>query len=129
VIVLDTHAWLWWAAAPDRLGAGARQAIDETDRLTVSTVSCFEVVALAERGRISLSLDAPTWIRRALAHARLDWLAPDPATAVRAALLPRDRFPGDPIDRLIYATALELGCPLLTRDRGIRSFDPARTVW
>jgi PIN domain nuclease of toxin-antitoxin system len=47
---------------------------------------------------------------------------------VRAGSLD-EAFPGDPADRVIYASAVELGARLLTADRAIRGFDPARTVW
>jgi len=129
VIVLDTHVWLWWTAAPERLTAAARKTIEAAEGIGVSTMSCLEVVGLATRGRITLQLDPATWIRRALAHPRVDSLAPDAAIAVRAGMLPREQFPGDPIDRLIFATAVDLGRRLVTRDRELRRFDPARTIW
>jgi PIN domain nuclease of toxin-antitoxin system len=40
-----------------------------------------------------------------------------------------DRFPGDPVDRLIYATARSLGATPITRDRAIRAFDRQDTLW
>jgi len=48
--------------------------------------------------------------------------------AVSAALL-GEAFPGDPADRIIYATASVLGAPLVTRDAALRAFDPVRTRW
>ena len=42
VIVLDTHAWVWWASDPDRLSVPARRAIEEAVReggLLVSSIS------------------------------------------------------------------------------------------
>ncbi len=56
-------------------------------------------------------------------------IAPDTPTALLAAGLDGDRFPGDPGDRLIYATAVQAGARLLTRDERLRAFDDARTVW
>ncbi len=38
-------------------------------------------------------------------------------------------FPGDPIDRLIYATALAARARLVTRDTAIGAFDPELTIW
>jgi PIN domain nuclease of toxin-antitoxin system len=42
-----------------------------------------------------------------------------------------ETFPGDPAERLIYATAIELGLPLVTKDRRMHQHThPARpTVW
>ena len=57
-------------------------------------------------------------------------LAVTPAIADAAAALP-ETFPGDPAERLIYSTAIELGLPLVTKDRRMHQHThPARpTVW
>jgi PIN domain nuclease of toxin-antitoxin system len=53
-----------------------------------------------------------------------------PAIAATAVSLPTS-FPGDPADRLIYATAVEHGCRLVTKDRRLRGHRHARplTLW
>ena len=38
-------------------------------------------------------------------------------------------FPGDPADRLIYATATEHGLPLVTMDAKLRSRPGSVAVW
>ncbi|MGH3065706.1 MAG: PIN domain-containing protein, partial [Gaiellaceae bacterium] len=38
-------------------------------------------------------------------------------------------FPGDPVDRIIYATTVVHGTRLVTRDSKLRRLDPVRTVW
>ncbi len=129
MIVLDTHVWLWWAAQPAKLSRAARAAIDEAERVGVSTLSAWEVAMLTVRGRISLDRPVDTWVRQALAHPRVEALAPDASAAVAAGLLDADAFPGDPVDRLIYATAKALRAPLVTRDRALRRFDTRATVW
>jgi PIN domain nuclease of toxin-antitoxin system len=48
---------------------------------------------------------------------------------VAAGLLDSRAFPGDPIDRLIYATARAANAPLVTRDEAIRAYDPRSTLW
>lgn len=50
--------------------------------------------------------------------------------AAAAAALPAS-FPGDPADRIIYATAAERGWPLVTKDRRLRGHRHPRqvTVW
>jgi PIN domain nuclease of toxin-antitoxin system len=128
VIVLDTHAWIWWRADPARLsGLGAR-AIAESDRIGVSSISVWELGMLVRRGRISLDRTVARWVRQALADARIAVLAPGPDVALAAALLDDD-FPGDPADRLIYSAARQAGARLVTRDAHIARFDPARVVW
>lgn len=129
MIVLDTHAWLWWLAAPERLSRTAEQAIERASRIGISTLSAWEVTMLALRGRISLDREASLWVGQALADERVEPLAPSANVAVSAGLLDAQSFPGDPVDRLIYATARSTGATLITRDAAIRAFDSASTLW
>jgi PIN domain nuclease of toxin-antitoxin system len=129
VIVLDTHAWLWWLTTPERLSDIAGEAIERTTSVGVSTLSAWEVAMLVTRGRISLDRDVGLWIGQAFAGERVEPLAPNAEVAVAAGLLDRRNFPGDPIDRLIYATARSIDAILVTRDEAIREFDPSSTLW
>lgn len=128
MIVLDTHAWLWWTLADDRLSASVREAA-RTDEIGICSISCQEIARLASRGRLALDRDPAAWIRRALAPEQMRMLPLDADTAIDAGLLDHDRFPGDPADRIIYATARRLRARLATADRRIRAFDPALTLW
>jgi PIN domain nuclease of toxin-antitoxin system len=129
VILLDTHAWLWHVAAPDRLSATARAAIDRADRVGVATISCWEVVMLELRGRIALDRPVERWIRHALAQERTEPVPLTVEIAVRAALLESEGFPGDPADRIIYASSRAEGAKLVTRDEPLRHHDASGTVW
>lgn len=129
MIVLDTHAWLWWLADPTRLSPAARAAIDEADAIGVSSISCWELTMLVARGRISLDRDVAVWVRQALGHARVRQQALTPEMAVAAGQLDARGFPGDPADRFIYATAEAARARLVTRDDAIRRFDARTTIW
>jgi PIN domain nuclease of toxin-antitoxin system len=129
VIVLDTHAWLWWIGAPERLSAAARETIAAASAIGVCTLSAWEVAMLALRGRISLDREVGVWVRQALALPRVEAIAPSAEVAVAAGLLDTRGFPGDPVDRLIYATARARTAKLVTRDAAIRAFDAELTVW
>jgi PIN domain nuclease of toxin-antitoxin system len=129
VIVLDTHAWLWWLADPSRLSPLARDTIAGAPAIGVSTLSPWEVATLVRRGRISLDRDVRDWVRRALAEDRVESIAPDADVALAAAQLDGAAFPGDPADRFIFATAKALDAVLVTRDERLRAFAPDTTVW
>ena len=128
MIVLDTHAWIWWRADPDRLSAPVTRAIAGADHVGISSISVWELGMLVRRGRLTLDRDVEQWVRNALSGGRVSVLAPDADVALAAALLD-DEFPGDPADRLIYATARQAGARLVTRDERIARFDPARALW
>lgn len=128
MILLDTHAWLWWVAARERLSARAREAIAGAGSVGVSPLSCWEVGMLAQRGRIALARPAADWMRQALALPGTRVVEPGPQAAIAAAELPEE-FPRDPVDRLLYASAVAAGAPLVTKDRRLRAFDPYRTLW
>ncbi len=127
MIVLDTHAWLWWVSEPKRLGAKARRALEAADRIGIPAVSCFEVAALVARGRITLDRAPLDWLQQALSLPRVDMLALTPLVAVKATQL--GRFHGDPTDRLIVATALLASAPLVTKDARIREYAALQTIW
>jgi PIN domain nuclease of toxin-antitoxin system len=129
IVVLDTHVWLWWLSAAERLSRAATEAIDRAANIGISTLSAWEVAMLSTRGRITLDREVSEWVAQGLADTRVDPLAPGAQVAVTAGLLDAQAFPGDPVDRLIYATARSIGAPLITRDRAIRSFDPQGTIW
>lgn len=128
-VVLDTHAWLWWASAEDRLGEAARRALAEADSISVSAISAWEVVMLERKGRIAIDRRPAEWVRQALSQPGVTAVPVDPPIAVAAAALDGDGAPADPADRMIYATARELGATLITKDRVLREFDPRGTVW
>jgi PIN domain nuclease of toxin-antitoxin system len=126
VIVLDTHAWIWWLMAPRRLSKAATRAIDRADRIGVATISVLELVELAMRRRIEVDGPVRSWVRDALALDRVEALPLTADVALDAAQL---RFGGDRADRMIYATARAEGAQLVTRDERMRAFDPELTVW
>ena len=128
MIVLDTHAWIWWTADPDCLSPRARNAIEQSTEIGIAAISCWEVATAAVRGRIQLDRDIGTWLKLALAAERVSLAELTPAIAVAAAGIGRD-FHGDPGDRLIVATALVLGCSLVTKDGPIRRLPGVKTVW
>jgi PIN domain nuclease of toxin-antitoxin system len=127
MIVLDTHAWIWLASDPARLGKEALRVIRKDRARGVAAISCWEVATLAARGRIELDRDPVAWMDDALRDLGTDLLPLTPAVAAASAQL--GEFHGDPADRLIVATALTHGAVLVTKDERIREFGAVRTVW
>jgi PIN domain nuclease of toxin-antitoxin system len=129
VVVLDTHAWIWWTDDPSRLSPRAFETITGSESIGVPTMACWEVALLVEKDRLRLEGGARSWIRAALGQPGIVALPVSPKIALEAAQLDFATFPGDPADRLIYATARDAGASLVTRDAHIREFDPRGTIW
>lgn len=129
MVVLDTHAWLWWCDDPARLSVAAREAIGAAESIGVAAISCWEVAMLALGGRVTLDRDVSRWVQQALARPGVVALPISPKVALEAALLERAAFVADPADRLIYASARGAGARLVTRDARLREFDPRGTLW
>jgi PIN domain nuclease of toxin-antitoxin system len=127
-VLLDTHVVQWWSAEPDRLSRAATEALAGADQLAVSAISWFELAWLAAHERIIVTIPVRSWLEQ-LADG-LQTLGVTPAIAATAVSLPSS-FPGDPADRLVYATAVEHGCLLVTKDHRLRRHRHPRpvTVW
>jgi len=129
--VLDTHAAIWYLLDTQSLSQKVFSLIDTAAATGVPTyisaVSLVEVVYLVERGRIAA--DAFERFVRELGQNspafRVCPLDYEVANALRA--VPRDVVPDMP-DRIIAATALRLGLPLVTRDRRLQSAG-IQTIW
>jgi PIN domain nuclease of toxin-antitoxin system len=127
-VLLDTHVVHWWSAEPNRVSSPAREALEAADELVVAAISWYELAWLARHERITVSIPIRSWLQGLAAQLRT--IGVTPAIADTAVALPSS-FPGDPADRLIYATAIEHGLGLVTKDRSIRDHDRPRSlvVW
>jgi PIN domain nuclease of toxin-antitoxin system len=128
VILLDTHAWVWWLDRPDLLSKRAVREIEGAAELGVSAISCWEVGMLVAKGRMRLSVDVGLWVNEAVAQPRISLLPLSPGVAVLSTRLPEE-VNQDPADRILVATAMVHGLPVLTRDRRLRALKSIKTVW
>jgi PIN domain nuclease of toxin-antitoxin system len=124
-VLLDSHAVHWWADEPERMSAEATRAISEADELAIAAISWFELAWLAEHGRLRLRIPLRSWLDQLARELRTAPLTP--AIAAAAVALPPS-FPRDPADRLIFATALEHGWCLITKDDRLLAHDPVGGV-
>jgi PIN domain nuclease of toxin-antitoxin system len=124
-VLLDTHVAHWWSAEPDRISRAAAQALGDADELAVAAISWFELAWLAKHERIVVTIPIRSWLGQ-LAN-ELRTVGVTPAVADTAVSLPSS-FSGDPADRLIYATAIEHGWRLVTKDRRLRAHPHPRAV-
>ncbi len=126
MIVLDTHALIWWRVAPEKLGRKAHRACERSQAIGASAISFWEIGILAARGKLKLRLPLSEWTRETLEGPRMEGLAVTPEIAVLAAGL---QMHGDPADRIIVGTALQEGCKLVTRDEAIVRSGIVDVIW
>lgn len=130
MILLDTHVVIWLALEPDRISRRARAVIEEARShglgLAISDISLLEIAAIVSKGRVTLNASLETFLSEIEAR-----FAVFPMTGRVCALaqqLPAS-YRRDPADRVIGATSLVEGIPLVTADREIHRSKALRTVW
>lgn len=129
--VTDTHALIWYLEDSPRLSVAANQLFEQCDRgeiiIYVPTICLVEMIYLQEKGRISSELK--TQLDQELITGNTGMVLFDLTIGVVEALasIPRDSVPDLP-DRIIAATALHLGLPLISRDSKI-SVSDVNTIW
>jgi PIN domain nuclease of toxin-antitoxin system len=119
--LLDTHVLLWWLAGGERLSRAAGAAIEGADAVLLRPLTFWEAATLRRLGRVELDRELSVWVQDVMRQPRIT-LAPLSAEAAAWAGNLGQTFPGDPIDRLLYATSRDLRVPLVSKDDGLRAF-------
>ena len=121
-LLLDTHIWLWYALGSDQLSDPLQTLIPQAEtELWLSPISIWEVMILAEKGRISLSEQPAKWIQQSLEALQV---REAPLTGKIAILSRQIELPHqDPADRFIAATALHYDLQLATVDANLTAAD------
>lgn len=128
MIVLDTHAWVWWLTKPEKLGKKAARVLGKAPHIGVPAICVWEVAMKAGTGKLKFDRPSSLWIDQALsADSRIELLALSPRVAIGAAELEWEH--GDPADRFIVATAQLYECQLATCDTAITDSGLVRCVW
>lgn len=111
ILLLDTHALLWWLADDPALQPGARSAIaDPANDVLVSAATIWEIEIKRALGK----LDAPSGLVRAVEDAAFDVLPITGRDAEHAGALPQHHR--DPFDRMLVAQADRVGAIVVSRD-------------
>ena len=119
MILLDTHVLLWLRDAPHHTGRNAFARLESAlaaGEVWLSAISFWEIAMLARKRKIRVTVPLARW-RMELASRKVIEIPMDGLTAAQAGAL--DWAHGDPADRILVATAMRLGLPLLTADHKI----------
>lgn len=115
-LLLDTHVFLWWREASERIGSEVGHAISTADVVFVSAATAWEVAIKVALGKLRL----PGPLEPAVEESRFDKLPITFAHAAAvAALSPHHR---DPFDRMLIAQALVEQLTIVTHDRRFATY-------
>ncbi len=131
MILLDTHVLVWWVSNPEKLSATARKTITgqaNGDIILVSSISVWEIYLLVKKGRLRLTMDVDAWTEKVGTIPSVQFVPVDNSVAAKSVMLPGDLH-DDPADRMIIATAMLHGVPVVTSDARIKTYPHVRTIW
>jgi PIN domain nuclease of toxin-antitoxin system len=131
MIVLDTHAWIWFISNPDLLSKRAKKAVNAAVKdksILISSISAWELALLVTKKRMKLTLDVTDWIAKSESLPFIQFVPVTNSIAVKSVNLPLPLHP-DPADRIIIATALSVGAPLVTKDKKLLNYSMINTIW
>jgi PIN domain nuclease of toxin-antitoxin system len=130
-VVADTHTVLWYLYDDARLSTLARVKLDEIDaagdQIAISSITLAEMVYLTEKGRIPATALEQVLSALDQPQATLVEVPFDRTIAEAMRTVARGEVPDLP-DRMIAATALHFGVPVVSRDRKIR-YSAVTTIW
>ncbi|NQV41298.1 MAG: type II toxin-antitoxin system VapC family toxin [Candidatus Marinimicrobia bacterium] len=131
MITLDTHIIIWDALQPDKLSRRARNAIDqanETGEILIADISLWEIAMLLHKNRITIDVPYTEFIGliRAANHYVFESITPEIAD-LSVSLTSEINL--DPADRLICATSIVRGAPLVTADSNLRKSTVVNSIW
>jgi PIN domain nuclease of toxin-antitoxin system len=131
-VVADTHTIIWYLQSPEKLSTNALTSLDDAlnngESIFISAISLVEMNYLVEKNRIPASsleqllqlIDDPL--------VNLVGIPLDTQVAKAFTQIPREIVP-EMGDRIIAATSLYLGLPLVTKDHKIRNLSNIQTIW
>ena len=115
IIILDTHIWIWFITQEfDRFPSHWREAIETSETVGISPVSCYEVALAQQRGRLQLPCNVEFWLQEALEPSGIVLFPITAQIAYQAVNL--SSVHKDPFDRLIISTALVYQAKLASID-------------
>ena len=133
MIVLDTHALIWWVNGDSKLSARARKVIEsemtvDGGKILVSAITAWEIAMLVNKNRLVLTMDLIEWLDTVRSIDAVQFVPIDNEVAVQSVQLPGDFHP-DPADRMITALARHYSAMLVTNDDKIRNYRHVKTIW
>jgi len=114
--LLDTHVILWSAIEPERLSSSVVSLLqNEENELWFSPISIWEILVLAEKGRIQIKATPESFVRNIIEHLPLKEAMLNSEIAIESRKVKLHHQ--DPADRFLAATAIIYGLTMITADK------------
>ena len=129
-IVLDTHVWIWAMSGNPILEKKFSHVFKKAltgEGVLISAMSVWEIGMLVDKNRIDIELDVSDWVNLALDEPGLQLCPVTPRIAIQSTRLPGE-IHGDPVDRLLIATAHEENAVLVTCDKKILNYGEGKFI-
>ena len=114
-LLLDTHILLWSLLEPERLSDNVTSELeDSANEIWISPITTWEIIILAEKGRVELNDEPVTWMQNVLDSMPFKQATVNHEVAMQSRLI---KLPHqDSADRFIAASAAIYGLILVTAD-------------
>ncbi len=131
MITLDTHVIIWDALKPEKISRRARRMIDqanEVGEIFIADISLWEIAMLMHKNRLVIDTSFTEFIQLIRAANQYTFASISPEIADLSVSI-GSSLNLDPADRLICATSIVKGAPLITADSNLRSSKFVKTIW
>ncbi len=131
MILLDTCAIVWDALARDKLSTTAASVIEQADRaqdILICDISIWEVAMLIRLKRVEVNTTASKLLNLLIDARSITVQEITPEIAEVSVNLSKE-VNNDPADRLIAATSIIRGAPIVTADQNLRNAMSIETIW
>ena len=123
-LLLDTCAVIWLTEKAPLASAAVEALRANAGATYISPITAWEIGMLAARGRLQLLIRPERWFGKLFDAEGVRLAEMSPELLIASSYLP-GKPPRDPTDRIIAATARELGAMLVTRDRALLEYGEA----
>ena len=130
-LLLDTHVWIWCMVGASMLKKTFHITFEKalkSQGILISPMTIWEVGMLVEKKRIQIEMDVLDWIEQALDTPGINLTPITPRIAIYSTRLVGE-IHGDPVDRLLVATAFEKNAVLVTCDHNILQYARGKEIF
>jgi len=124
-MLIDTQSFIWFVENNPRLPLKVKAMMEQSDKLTLSVASLWEITIKVSLGKLTLSGDIATTIDKALANG-FEIIPIERNHLITLSTL--DYIHRDPFDRLIISQAIAENIPVVSSDSVFQQY-PVNWMW